>query len=197
MSDLKCPVRQPPSPSPPSDPDGRGSGEPPVHPACARSAAGHRHHRAPHPRGQGVLRGGTGCLHPPRRRLADRQLADRRASHQRPGHGHPQPRRPAGRRDPLRPRVQFTSWAFTGRARVPGLLASMGSMGDCYDNAVIESFWGRVQTELLNRQRWRPRLELANARLSIWRSSATGAAGTPHPACSPRSNTNSSSPLSP
>jgi putative transposase len=28
---------------------------------------------------------------------------------------------------------------------------------------VIESFWGRVQTELFNRQRWRTRLELANA----------------------------------
>ena len=31
------------------------------------------------------------------------------------------------------------------------------------DNAVIESFWGRVQTELLNRRRWRTRIELANA----------------------------------
>ena len=39
----------------------------------------------------------------------------------------------------------------------------MGSIGDCYDNAVIESFWGRMQTELLNRQRWRTRIELANS----------------------------------
>jgi putative transposase len=59
--------------------------------------------------------------------------------------------------------VQFTSWAFTQRARTSGLLPSMGSIGDCYDNAMIESFWGRMQTELLNRQRWRTRLELANA----------------------------------
>jgi transposase InsO family protein len=29
----------------------------------------------------------------------------------------------------------------------------MGSIGDCFDNAVIESFWGRMQVELLNRQR--------------------------------------------
>jgi len=58
---------------------------------------------------------------------------------------------------------QFTSWAFTGRARASGLLPSMGSTGDCYDNAMIEAFWGRMQTELLNRQRWRTRLELANA----------------------------------
>jgi len=39
----------------------------------------------------------------------------------------------------------------------------MGSVGDCFDNAVIESFWGRMQTELLNRRRWRTRVELANA----------------------------------
>lgn len=28
---------------------------------------------------------------------------------------------------------------------------------------MIESFWGRVQVELLNRQRWKTRIELANA----------------------------------
>lgn len=39
----------------------------------------------------------------------------------------------------------------------------MGSIGDCYDDAVIESPWGRMQTELLNRQRWKTRIELANA----------------------------------
>jgi len=39
----------------------------------------------------------------------------------------------------------------------------MGTVGDCYVNAVIESFWGRMQTELLNRRRWRTRVELANA----------------------------------
>ena len=59
--------------------------------------------------------------------------------------------------------VQFTSWAFTERAKKSGLVPSMGSIGDCYDNAMIESFWGRMQTELLNRRRWRTRIELANA----------------------------------
>ncbi|MCK9868110.1 integrase core domain-containing protein [Nocardiopsis dassonvillei] len=39
----------------------------------------------------------------------------------------------------------------------------MGSIGDCYDNAVIESFWSRMQVKLLDRCRWRTRLELANA----------------------------------
>jgi putative transposase len=28
---------------------------------------------------------------------------------------------------------------------------------------MMESFWARMQTELLNRKRWRTRLELANA----------------------------------
>lgn len=59
--------------------------------------------------------------------------------------------------------TQFTSWAFTTRAREAGLLPSLGTVGDPYGNAVVESFWGRMQTELLNRQRWRTRVELANA----------------------------------
>jgi transposase InsO family protein len=59
--------------------------------------------------------------------------------------------------------VQFASWAFTKRATDSGLLPSMGSVGDCYDNAMIEAFWSRMQVELLDRQRWTTRIELANA----------------------------------
>jgi transposase InsO family protein len=58
---------------------------------------------------------------------------------------------------------QFTSWAFTRRAVESGLLPSMGSVGDCYDNAMMESFWSRVQVELLDRKRWSTRIELADA----------------------------------
>ena len=67
--------------------------------------------------------------------------------------------------------VQFGSWAFTKRARDSGLMASMGSIGDCYDNSMIESFWSRMQVELLDRQKWNTRIELANAMfdyLQIW-----------------------------
>lgn len=67
--------------------------------------------------------------------------------------------------------VQFGSWAFTKRAKDSGLLASMGSIGDCYDNSMIESFWSRMQVELLDRKTWNTRLELANAMfeyLEIW-----------------------------
>jgi putative transposase len=59
--------------------------------------------------------------------------------------------------------TQFTSWTFTERARKAGLLPSLGTVGDPYDNAVAEAFWGRMQTELLDRQRWKTRVELANA----------------------------------
>lgn len=59
--------------------------------------------------------------------------------------------------------TQFTSWAFTKRALDSGLVPSMGSIGDCFDNAVVESFWARMQVELLDRRRWRTRVELATA----------------------------------
>jgi putative transposase len=59
--------------------------------------------------------------------------------------------------------TQSTSRAFTRRAIDSGLLLSMGSVGDCFDNAMIESLWSRMQVELLNRQHWSTRLELTNA----------------------------------
>ncbi len=59
--------------------------------------------------------------------------------------------------------VQFTAWTFSDRARKSGLLPSMGTVGDCYDNAMMEAFWSRMQVELLDTCRWRTRIELANA----------------------------------
>jgi putative transposase len=54
-------------------------------------------------------------------------------------------------------------WAYTRRALDSGLVQSMGSIGDCYDKGQMESYWARMQVELLNRNRWNARLELANA----------------------------------
>jgi putative transposase len=59
--------------------------------------------------------------------------------------------------------TQFTSWSFTSRIRESGLMPSFGSVGDAFDNAMMESFWGSMQIELLNRKRWKTRLELTNA----------------------------------
>ena len=39
----------------------------------------------------------------------------------------------------------------------------MGTVGDAFDNAMIEAFWARLQTELLNRTKWKTRLELTAA----------------------------------
>lgn len=58
---------------------------------------------------------------------------------------------------------QFTSWSFTERIRDAGLMPSFGSVGDAFDNAMMESFWSSMQIELLDRKRWKTRLELSNA----------------------------------
>ena len=59
--------------------------------------------------------------------------------------------------------AQFTSWSFTERIRDAGLMPSFGSVGDAFDNAMMESFWSSMQNELLNRKKWNTRLELTNA----------------------------------
>lgn len=73
--------------------------------------------------------------------------------------------------------TQFTSWAFTRRAIESGLLPSMGSVGDCFDNAVIESFWSRMQVELLDRRRWSRASSHRGRSSSTWRSFTTVSAG--------------------
>jgi transposase InsO family protein len=59
--------------------------------------------------------------------------------------------------------TQFTSWAFSERVRQAGLVPSMGTVGDAFDNALIEAFWARLQTELLDRKKWKTRIELSTA----------------------------------
>lgn len=59
--------------------------------------------------------------------------------------------------------TQYTSWAFGRRLRAAGLLGSMGTVGDAYDNAVAESFFATLQRELLDRQPWSTRQQLASA----------------------------------
>ena len=49
------------------------------------------------------------------------------------------------------------------RLRAAGLLASTGTVGDALDNAMAESFLVSLQTELLDRQTWATREELATA----------------------------------
>ena len=58
---------------------------------------------------------------------------------------------------------QYTSWAFGSRLRAAGLLGSMGSIGDCFDNAAAESFFSTLQRELLDQHRWNTPEQLATA----------------------------------
>jgi putative transposase len=58
---------------------------------------------------------------------------------------------------------QYTSWAFGRRLRAAGLLGSMGSIGDCFDNSAAESFFGTLQLELLDEHHWTSRRQLALA----------------------------------
>jgi hypothetical protein len=59
--------------------------------------------------------------------------------------------------------TQYTSWIFGHRLREAGLLGSMGRVASSVDNSMIESFWSTLQRELLDRQRWTTKTQLASA----------------------------------
>jgi len=59
--------------------------------------------------------------------------------------------------------AQYTSWLFGNRLRDAGLLGSMGSIGDCFDNSVAEAFFSGLQRELLDQHDWHSRDQLAAA----------------------------------
>lgn len=58
---------------------------------------------------------------------------------------------------------QYTSLQFGKRLKETGILGSMGSVGDALDNAVAESFFSTLQTELLDRKAWQSRAQLRTA----------------------------------
>ena len=60
---------------------------------------------------------------------------------------------------------QYTSIAFGARCREAGVRPSMGSVGDCFDNAMCESFFATLECELLDRQRFATQAE---ARIAVF-----------------------------
>ena len=60
---------------------------------------------------------------------------------------------------------QYTSLAFGQHLRAAGLVPSTGLVGDCYDNAVAESFFASLKVELLDHHDWPTR---AAARVAIF-----------------------------
>jgi len=61
---------------------------------------------------------------------------------------------------------QYTSYAFGKRCRQAGVRPSMGSVGDCFDNAMCESFFATLECELIARRTWRNRTD---ARRDVFR----------------------------
>lgn len=61
---------------------------------------------------------------------------------------------------------QYTALAFGQRCTELGVRPSRGSVGDCYDNAMAESFFATLECELLDRYRFRTHAE---AKLAIFR----------------------------
>jgi putative transposase len=59
----------------------------------------------------------------------------------------------------------LTTGAYSERCRQSGVLPSLGSVGDCFDNAITESFFATLECELLARQTF-PSLVLA--RLAVF-----------------------------
>jgi len=54
---------------------------------------------------------------------------------------------------------QYTSFEFGRRCRQAGVRPSMGSVGDCYDNALCESFFATLECELIDRSTFRDQHE--------------------------------------
>ena len=59
--------------------------------------------------------------------------------------------------------TQYTSIAFGQRCREAGVRPSMGSVGDCFDNALCESFFATLECELLERRRFKTQEEARSA----------------------------------
>ena len=58
---------------------------------------------------------------------------------------------------------QYTAEAFAERCRALGIQCSMGTTGDCYDNALAESFFATLECELLDRRTFRTHDEARSA----------------------------------
>ena len=61
---------------------------------------------------------------------------------------------------------QYTSLAFGKRCELMGVRPSMGSVGDCYDNAMCESFFASLECELIDRRTFETPTE---ARMAVFR----------------------------
>nr|WP_204361983.1 IS3 family transposase [Escherichia coli] len=75
-------------------------------------------------------------------------------------------RRPSGTVHHSDKGSQYVSLAYTQRLKEAGLLASTGSTGDSYDNAMAESINGLYKAEVIHRKSWKNRAEVELAILT-------------------------------
>ncbi|EJZ3310714.1 IS3 family transposase, partial [Escherichia coli] len=75
-------------------------------------------------------------------------------------------RRPSGTIHHSDKGSQYVSLAYTQRLKEAGLLASTGSTGDSYDNAMAESINGLYKAEVIHRNSWKNRTEVELATLT-------------------------------
>ena len=143
------------------------------------SALGRRHHLHPDVGGLPVSGGRPRRLEPPHRRLGDGDApatelvlaALEMAIAQ---------RRPHGRHPSLGPGLPVHGHGVRAALREAGVRPSMGSVGDCYDNAMGESFFATLECELLDRQRFaHPRRGPRRPCSITSRASTTPTAGIP------------------
>ena len=133
------------------------SGAAVFHSRPARPAVGGGPHLRSHPGRLSVPGGGHGRVQPPHRGL---------------GHGDPPAqlildalnmaiyqRRPRDVIHHSDQGTQYTSIAFGARCKEAGIRPSMGSVGDCFDNAMCESFFATLECELLDRRRFKTQAE--------------------------------------
>jgi len=59
--------------------------------------------------------------------------------------------------------LQYANAAYQARLQAHGIVPSMSRLGNCWDNAVAESFFATLKTELGRRQRWTTRGEAEQA----------------------------------
>ncbi len=67
--------------------------------------------------------------------------------------------------------VQYASAAYQALLEVHGLIGSMSKKGDCYDNAVVESFFASLEWELIQDSDWHTHAEARRAvfdYLEVW-----------------------------
>ena len=136
-----------------------------VHGRSARLPVDDRHHRAPDAGGQDLLL--RACsMRSPGWSSAGRSTARQTALLVTNALGMALSRQDtaSGSDHPLRPGRSVRILGFSQKVtrRRPRAIRS-GAVGAPFDNAMVETFWARMQVELLNRRRWKTRIELATA----------------------------------